>query len=367
MTDTPRIQPQPGIMDIALYVGGAAQIAGHENVVKLSSNENPYGPSEKAREAVTRAAHQMHRYPNTDHASLRAAIAEVHGLDPDRIICGVGSDEVLQFAAQSFAGPGDEVIMTEHGFSMYPILARAAGAVPVVVREVERRVDVDAILAAVTHKTRIVFLTNPGNPTGTMLTEAEIRHLAENLPGHVLLVHDGAYTEFAGDDFRLDFALADDFPNVLSTRTFSKIYGLGGLRIGWGYAPRVLIDVMNRVRQPFNLSGIQLAAAEAAMRDRAHFTRCQTENAKWRDWLRKALLDLGVDCDESHANFILARFKDEATANACDEALKADGLIVRKVAGYGLPNCLRITIGDEPSCRRVAHVIGRFMAERGQA
>lgn len=365
MTDTPRIQPQPGIMDIALYQGGAAQIAGHDHVVKLSSNENPYGPSEKAREAVVRAAHQMHRYPNTDHASLRAAIAEIHGLDPDRIICGVGSDEVLQFAAQSFAGPGDEIIMTQHGFSMYPILTRAAGAVPVVVAEIERRVDVDAILAAVTDKTRIIFLTNPGNPTGTMLPEAEVIRLAQGLPGNVLLIHDGAYTEFAGDNFRADFALADAFPNVLATRTFSKIYGLGGLRIGWGYAPRDLIDVMNRVRQPFNLSTIQLAASEAAMRDRQHFTRCQTENAKWRDWLRKALLDLGIGCDESHTNFILARFNDEDTANACDDALKAEGLIVRRVAGYGLPNCLRITIGDEPSCRRVAHVIGRFMAERG--
>ena len=193
------------------------------------------------------------------------------------------------------------------------------------------------------------------------------RNLAEGLPGNVLLVHDGAYTEFSADHYRADFGLADDFPNVLSTRTFSKIYGLGGLRIGWGYADRALIDVMNRVRQPFNLSVIQLAAAEAAMKDRAHFTRCQTENAKWRDWLRKALLDLGIGCDESHTNFILARFADEDTANACDAALKAEGLIVRKVAGYGLPDCLRITIGDEPSCRRVAHVIGRFMAERGQA
>ncbi len=367
MTDRPRIQPQPGIMEIALYVSGAAQIAGQDNVVKLSANENPYGPSEKAREAAARAAHQMHRYPNTDHAALRAAIAEVHGLDPDRIICGVGSDEVLQFAAQCFAGPGDEIIMTEHGFSMYPILTHAAGATPVVVPERDRRVDVDAILGAVTSRTRIVFLTNPGNPTGTMLTETETRRLATGLPDHVLLVHDGAYTEFSADHYRADFGLADDFPNVLSTRTFSKIYGLGGLRIGWGYADRALIDVMNRVRQPFNLSVIQLAAAEAAMKDRAHFTRCQTENAKWRDWLRKALLDLGIGCDESHTNFILARFADEDTANACDAALKAEGLIVRKVAGYGLPDCLRITIGDEPSCRRVAHVIGRFMAERGQA
>lgn len=255
--------------------------------------------------------------------------------------------------------------MTEHGFSMYPILTRAAGAIPVVVPENARRVDVDAVLDAVTPRTRIVFLTNPGNPTGTMLDEAEVTRLAAGLPGNVLLVHDGAYTEFVGD-FGADFALADAFPNVLATRTFSKIYGLGGLRIGWGYARRDLIDVMNRVRQPFNLSVVQLAAAEAAMRDQDHVARCHGENTKWRAWLRQALLEAGLDCDESHANFLLARFDSPETAIACDQALKAEGIIVRPVANYGLPNCLRITVGDEPSSRRVAHVIGRFMARNGQ-
>ncbi|MFV0411524.1 MAG: histidinol-phosphate transaminase [Paracoccus sp. (in: a-proteobacteria)] len=365
MSDLSPVQPRPGIMEIALYQSGTTHLPGQDHVVKLSSNENPYGASEKAREAAARATHQLHRYPNTDHASLRAAIAEVHGLDPDRIICGVGSDEVLQFAAQCFAGPGDEAIITEHGFSMYPILTRMAGAVPVIVPEKERRVDVDAILAAVTAKTRIVFLANPGNPTGTMLDETELLRLAEGLPAHVLLIHDGAYTEFTREEYRLDFALTDRFPNVLATRTFSKAYGLGGLRIGWGYAPRALIDVMNRMRQPFNLSVVQLAAAEAAMRDQAHVTRSRGENARLRDWLADALAEKGVSSDRSETNFILARFSDETTANACDDALRAEGLIVRRVTGYGLPDCLRITIGDEPSCRRVAHVIGQFMAERG--
>ncbi|WBU52267.1 histidinol-phosphate transaminase [Paracoccus sp. SCSIO 75233] len=367
MPDQNRIQPQPGIMDIALYQGGAAHVDGVENVIKLSSNENPYGASEKARDAAIRAAHQMHRYPNTDHADLRAAIGELHGIDPDQIICGVGSDEVLQFAAQCFAGVGDEVIMTEHGFSMYPILTRSVGATPVVVPEQERRVDIQAILGAVTERTRIVFLTNPGNPTGTMLDDEDLHRLAKGLPPSVLLVHDGAYSEFVAEDVRHDFELVAAYPNVLATRTFSKIYGLGGLRIGWGHANRDLIDVMNRVRQPFNLSVVQLAAAEAAIRDQAHVSRCRSENAKMRAWLRNALTDLGIGCDESHANFVLARFADAATADACDAALKADGLIVRKAAGYGLPHCLRITIGDEPSCRRVAHVIGRFISEGAQS
>ena len=357
------ITPQPGIMDIALYVSGESRVEGRSDVLKLSSNENPFGCSDAARAAFLRAAQDLHRYPNTDHAALRRAIGQVHGLDEGRIICGVGSDEVLQFICQAYVGVGDEVITTEHGFSMYPILARAVGAVPVTVPERERRVDVDAILGAVTD--RLVFLANPANPTGTMLPEAELRRLAAGLPSGVLLVHDGAYTEFAGD-FDGGAALADDFANVIMTRTFSKIYGLGGLRIGWGYAAREIIDVLNRIRGPFNLSNAALEGAEAAMRDRDHIARCQAENARMRAWLAEALAEKGVPSDTSCANFILARFADTAIAEACDEALKAQGLIVRQVAGYGLPNCLRITVGDEASCRRVAHVIGQFMAERAE-
>lgn len=359
-----KLVPQPGIMDIALYVSGESTLAGRTDVLKLSANENPAGCSDKAREAFVRAAHSLHRYPNTDHSALRAAIAEVHGLDAGRIICGVGSDEVLQFVAQAYAGPGDEVITTQHGFSMYPILARAVGATPVEVPEKDRKIDVDAILAAVTPRTRIVFVANPANPTGTYLEKDEVLRLASGLPENVVLVHDGAYTEFV-DGFDGGAALTDQFANVIMTRTFSKIYGLGGLRIGWGYAARPVIDVLNRLRQPFNLSEPQMAAAEAAVRDTDFTARCQAENAKWRHWLREALLGHGLECDESHANFVLARFADADTAKACDAALRADGIIVRAVAGYQLPNALRITVGDEAACRRVAHGIGQFLA--GQA
>ncbi len=360
---TEQLTPQPGIMDIALYVSGESAIAGRSEVLKLSSNENHYGCSDKAREAFQRAGRELHRYPNTDHGALRRAIGEIHALDPDRIICGVGSDEVLQFAAQAYAGPGDEVIVTEHGFSMYPILARAVGATPVTVPEEERRIDVDAILGAVTDKTRIVFLANPANPTGTMLDEAEITRLVEGLPGHVLLVHDGAYAEFV-EGFDGGAGLVDAYPNVLMTRTFSKIHGLGGLRIGWGYGRREVIDVLNRLRQPFNLSQAQMEAAEAAVRDTDFTRKCREENARWRDWLRDALVQMGVDCDRSHANFVLARFADEDEAAACDAALRENGILVRRTGGYGLPHCLRITVGDESACRRVIHAIGTFKGVR---
>ncbi|MEX0318699.1 MAG: histidinol-phosphate transaminase [Ruegeria sp.] len=354
-----KITPQPGIMDIALYQGGKSHVEGVADVIKLSSNENPFGPSPKAIEAVRDSAAQLHRYPSTDHAELRAAIGEVHGLDPQRIICGVGSDEVLQFVVQAYAGVGDEVIHTEHGFSMYPILARMAGAVPVEVPERERMVDVDAILAACTGKTRVVFLTNPGNPTSTMIAEAEVARLADALPPQVILVLDGAYTEFV-DGFDGGVSVVDGRSNVIMTRTFSKIYGLGGMRVGWGYAPQAIIDVLNRIRQPFNLSATALAAAEAAVRDRDYVDFCQAENARLRVWLADALAELGVPSDASSTNFILVRFADRAEAEACDGYLQSQGLIVRRVAGYNLPNALRITVGDEQACARVVAAVKAF-------
>ncbi|REF68998.1 MULTISPECIES: histidinol-phosphate transaminase [Paracoccus] len=356
------IAPQPGIMEISLYEGGASKVAGVENVVKLSSNENPFGPSDKAREAVIRAAHALHRYPNTDHAGLRAAIGEVHGLDPDRIICGVGSDEIIHFLCQAYAGPGTEVLFTEHGFLMYRISAHAAGATPVQVAERDRVTDVDALIAGASERTRLIFVANPNNPTGTMIGLPELERLARAVPQAILVV-DAAYAEYV-EDYDGGAELASRLPNVFMTRTFSKIYGLGGLRVGWGYGPREIVDVLNRIRGPFNLSNVALEGAEAAMRDREHIARCQAENARMRAWLAEALAEKGVPSDTSCANFILARFADVETAGACDEYLKAQGLIVRRVGGYGLPHCLRITVGDEASCRRVAHVIGQFMAER---
>lgn len=360
------IEPQPGIMDIALYVSGESRLDGREDVLKLSSNENPLGCSPAAQAAFGAAASELHRYPSTDHLALRRAIGEVAGLDPDRIICGVGSDEVLQFVTHAYAGQGDEIITTEHGFSMYPILARMVGAVPVTVPEAERRIDVDAILAAVTPRTKIVFIANPANPTGTMLGEEELQRLIDGLPAHVILVHDGAYTEFAGG-FDGGASFVDRHTNVVMTRTFSKIHGLGGLRIGWGYAQREIIDVLNRIRQPFNLSNAQMAAAEAAIRDTAFTARCADLNARMREGLRNSLIQMGIGCDESFANFVLARFASPAEAEAADQALRDNGILVRRVGGYGLPACLRITVGDEAGCRRVIDSLGAFMAGRRES
>jgi histidinol-phosphate aminotransferase len=354
MTAAPK--PQPGIMDIDLYVGGASKVAGVDDILKLSSNENPHGAPESARIAAAEAAQAMHLYPNTDHASLRAVIADVHGLDPDRIICGVGSDEIIHLLCQAYVGPGDEVLHTEYAFLMYAISARGAGATPVEVDEVNRTVDVDNLLAGITPDTRLVFIANPANPTGTFLNGQDVTRLADGLPDGCLLVLDGAYAEYV-PDFDGGLGLASTRDNVFVTRTFSKMYGLGGMRVGWGYGPQAIIDVLNRIRGPFNLSNVALAAAEAAMGDRAFAARCLEDNTAQRARLRSGLADLGLPTDPSEANFVLARFADEAEARACDAFLKSQGVIVRHPANYGLPACLRMTVGDAAGTTRLLEAL----------
>lgn len=355
------IQPQPGIMDIALYQGGKSHVEGVANVVKLSSNENPLGASPAAMQAVKDSASALTLYPSTDHGALRRAISEVHGLDADRIICGVGSDEVIAFLCQAYVGPGTEVVHTEHCFGMYRISTLAAGGTPIEVPERERVTDVDAILAACTERTRLVFIANPNNPTGTMISQAEVARLADGLPEQALLVLDGAYVEYV-EGFDGHAGLVDSRQNVVMTRTFSKIYGLGGLRVGWGYGPAHVIDVLNRVRGPFNLSSTALVAAEAAMRDQDWVAYCRAENARWRSWLAEALAEVGLPSDTSCTNYILVRFPDETAAKGCLSALQDNGLLVRYTASFNLPAALRITIGDEAACHRVAEAVRAFQA-----
>ncbi len=354
--------PQPGILDIAPYVAGKAHVEGANKVTKLSSNENPLGPSPAAKEAVRAAAETLELYPSSDHATLREAIGETYGLDPARIICGAGSDEVIAFLCYAYAGPGTEVIHTEHGFAMYAISARAAGATPVEVAEKERHTDPATILAAVTEATRLIFIANPNNPTGTMIPLAEIEALAKALPPTCLLVIDGAYAEYL-EGYDGGAALVEAHPNVVMTRTFSKIYGLGALRIGWGYASAEIIDVLNRIRGPFNVSAPALAAAEAAIADQSYIESCRAANAKWRTWLTAELRALGLATDDAHANFVVPHFASAAEAEACDAYIQQHGFIVRRITGYKMPTALRITVGDELACRRIASLIGDFLKE----
>ena len=357
-------RPRPGIMDIKPYVGGESAIVGRKKAIKLASNEGAFGPSPMAAAAYKKAAATLHRYPDGQATQLRRAIAARHGLDPERIVCGAGSDELLNLLCKAYAGPGDEVLYTEHGFLVYPIAAKAAGATPVKVAEKNLTADTDALIARAGGKTRILFLANPNNPTGTYLDADELARLRAGLPGDVLLVIDSAYAEFVtGNDYSPGIELVDRNDNVVMTRTFSKIFGLGGLRLGWAYGPPSVIDALNRVRGPFNVSAPALAAGVAALEDVAFIAKARAHNATWREWTREKLVALGLDVPQSACNFVLVRFP--ATpgrdAAAADAFLKERGIIVRRVESYGLPDCLRVTIGLEEEMRAFAAAMKEFM------
>ena len=354
------IKPQPGIMEIDLYEGGASKLEGHDEVVKLSSNENPFGPSPKAVDAYSISGKSLHRYPSTSHGQLRQAISRILDLQPENIICGVGSDEIISLLCQTFSGQGDEVIYTEHGFAMYKISALAAGASPVVVEEKNRTADINNILNKCNENTKLIFIANPNNPTGTMITLKQIQELAMKIPKHTLLVLDGAYAEYV-DNYDGGMQLAKNTSNVFMIRTFSKIYGLGGMRVGWGFGSKSIIEALQRVRGPFNLSAPALAVAEAAINDQDYVKRCKEENNATRDWFISSLRKLGLACDNSFTNFVLPRFKNQSQAELCDKYLQSKGFIVRRVDGYNLPESLRITVADRDTCKRLVKLIEEFL------
>lgn len=342
-------------MEIAPYIPGKSKTDDGRKVAKLSSNENPLGTSEAAREAFARHTHDLERYPDASATDLREAIAEVNGLDPARIIYGTGSDEVLHLAAGTFAGPGDEIIFVRYGFAVYEIATRRVGAVPVIAPDKDYATDVDAILACVTDKTRVVFVANPNNPTGTYSPKSEIARLHAALPGHVLLVLDHAYAEYLtpeDDDGGLD--LAKTAANVLVTRTFSKIYGLAAERVGWGYASADIINAMHRIRAPFSFSIAAHHAAIAAVKDTDFVAKSRDHNTKWRAWFAEEIAKLGnagLRAIPSKANFQLVTFEGKVSAEEAYKGLMDHGFIVRWLPGQGLGNGLRITIGTEDETR----------------
>ena len=355
---------QPGILEIAAYVGGESKIQGVDRIIKLSSNEGALGPSPAAVEAMQAAAAAIHRYPDGGAQDLRSAIAEVHSLDADKIVCGAGSDEIISLLCQAYAGPGDEVVYSAHGFLMYSISAKAAGATPVAAPETDLTADVGNLLAAVTDKTRMVFLANPNNPTGTWLPRSEIERLRAGLRDDILLVLDGAYAEFMADpDYEAGAALVEASDNTVMTRTFSKIYAMGGARLGWGYAPANIVDVLNRVRGPFNVASTALAGGTAAVRDLDFLQRSREHNEVWLKRTRDALRQLGLQIPDGAGNFVLVQFPEtgEQTAEAADAYLKARGIIIRRMGGYGLPHALRISIGASDEMEAVIAALRAFM------
>ncbi|GHD19997.1 histidinol-phosphate transaminase [Tianweitania populi] len=360
-----RPTPKPGVLDIAAYVPGKSTApAGVSKIHKLSSNENPLGASDKAMAAVRDTAGHMEFYPDGSATVLREAIGEAYGLNPANILCTNGSDEAIGLLAQVYLQPGDEGIFTEHGFLVYRIYIQSAGGVPVVVKEKDETAEVDAILAAVTPRTKIVFLANPNNPTGTYIPFAEVRRLHAGLPKTVLLVLDAAYAEYVRrEDYESGVDLVKSAQNVVMTRTFSKIHGLGGMRIGWLYGPEHILDPLNRVRGPFNVNAAAIAAGVAAIRDQAHVEKTVQHNETWLPWLTEELTKLGLRVTPSVGNFILIHFPpaEAHSAAKADDYLSAQGYILRRVAGYGFPNALRMTVGSEEANRGVVAALSDFL------
>lgn len=352
-----------GIMSISPYVGGESQAPGVEKILKLSSNEGALGPSPLAIEAYCSAAEEIHRYPDGASVGLREAIAQRYKLPMEGIVCGAGSDEIIGLLCQAFTSPGEEILYTAHGFLMYSIYARGCGAVPVEVPEENMKANIPNLLAAITDKTRIIFLANPNNPTGTYLNKLELESLCESLPENILLVLDCAYSEYVtAQDYTDGHAFVQRYGNVVVTHTFSKIYALGSLRVGWAYGPEGVIDVLNRVRSPFNVNGAAQKAAVAALQDSEFLQKSIEMNNAAKQKFMTDMQELGLKAHPSAANFVLLDLEDPKAANACFEHLKSEGILVRPVGSYQLPSCLRVTIGQEEEMQLVKASLARYKA-----
>ena len=356
-----RPQPINNIMDIVPYKGGESKIAGFDKVHKLSSNENPLECSKKARQAFIEEAQNLHSYPDGAHTKLREAIAGRYGLDVNRIICGNGSDELFQLLGRSFIAPSDEIIQSEYGFLAYGLLAQQQGAKCISAKTKDYVTQIDAIIAAITPKTKVIFLDNPSNPTGTYISFDEVKRLHAALPSHVILVLDAAYAEYVNNnDYSAGLELAGEFENVIMTRTFSKIHGLAALRIGWGYGAQNIIDAMNRVRDPFNLNSAAIAAGVAALNDHEFVAASNAHNSKWLEILNSEFAANGFKAIPSVTNFIMVEFDSENTANRFDEHLKSFGIIARKIGSYKLSQNIRISIGTDEANQLLIKAMKEF-------
>ena len=353
-----------GVDSIKLYKGGVSKIQGIDKIIKLSSNESPFPPSEKVQEAYQRISDKLSRYPELTAESLQKAIANKHALKSDQIICGTGSDEVLIFTILTFCSPGDEVIHAQHGFEMYPILAKYAGAESVLASEIDYKINIDSIINSINDSTKIIFIANPNNPTGTYLNHIELRLLMSKVPSNIVVVIDTAYAEFAdADDYDKTFSLADEYNNVLITRTFSKAYSLAGLRLGWGYASNLLINMIKKLRPPFYLPPGAIAAGIAALNDESHLKKVVSHNSSIKSWFIDELNNLGFKAYNTQANFVFVIIPDNKNQNASliNDHLLSKGIAVRYLLSYGLKNALRITLGTKEELNKTIEILKEFI------
>ena len=355
-----KLLPNPGIMSAPVYIGGEQPNLLDSKIIKLNSNENPFGPSKLAMDALRNSFDLINNYPSSSHEKLRKAISKIYNIDFENITCGAGSDELISFICQCFCSPNDEVVYTEHGFAMYRISASLRGAIPIKAKETNRFADVDNILKKCNNKTKIVFLANPNNPTGTFIDDSKIKYLLDKLSDNILMVIDGAYAEYI-ENFDAGLSLVNNHNNLIILRTFSKIYGLAALRVGWSYSSSWITKIINQVRGPFNISSPAIAAAVAAVLDVDYTRDCLVENLKNREWLSRELKDLRLNITDSKANFLLVDFNSENQANKAFSFLKNQNIYVRKVTDYGLSKSLRITVGTNDECKLVKKNIQKFL------
>jgi histidinol-phosphate aminotransferase len=356
--------PRPGVLDIEAYSPGKSEADGAGKIYKLSSNESPLGPSPRAVEAFKQTALALARYPDGSARILREALASRYGLKADNIVCGAGSDELLSLLAQAYLTDDDEALYSAHGFLVYPIVIKANGAEAIAVAENNLTADADAMLKRVSERTKIVFLANPNNPTGTYLPFNEVRRLHAGLPASTLLVLDAAYAEYVRqNDYEAGVELVSTFSNVVMLRTFSKIYGLAGLRIGWAYCPPHVADALNRIRGAFNVNAAAIAAATAALGDAQHVQRAVAHNDRWILWLREEITQLGFRVTPSVGNFLLVHFPQGVAAKA-DSFLLSRGLILRRMEAYDLPDALRLTVGNEEANQAFIAALSDFAKGR---
>jgi len=356
--------PNPRIMQISPYIGGDSKLPGHQKVIKLSSNEGAFGPSPQSAFAYKNVSKTLHRYPDGNAHELRVAIGKTHRLDPNLIVCGAGSDELISLLCKAFSGPKDEVLYSQYGFLMYSISALAAGAIPISAPETKLTANVDALLKAVTKNTKLLFLANPNNPTGTYITKTELLRLRAGLRDDIILVIDAAYAEYVNkEDYTEGNELVKKNNNVIVTRTFSKSHGLGGLRLGWAFGPLPIIDVINRIRGPFNVSAGAQAAGIAAMLNDKFSKMVYNHNLKWLSWTQAQLMKLGLEVTDSVGNFLLVTFQKDGIKNAkaAEKSLRENRILVRSLTGYSLPNSLRISIGLENEMSLVVDTLAKFL------
>ncbi len=364
-TSTHSPAPKSGILDIAPYIGGKSKLDGVAEPIKLSSNENALGCSAKAVAAFEAAKGKLFRYPDGHANPLREAVAAYHQLEPERLLFGNGSDEVFALLNQTWLEAGDNIVTGEHGFLAYRISALACQAEVRLATEPNQRVDINALLDLVDDRTKIVYVSNPANPTGTWNTPEEISDLRARLDPSILLVIDEAYAEFVDEPtWDTAFPLARGLDNMVVTRTFSKIHGLAGLRVGFGYCPLGVIGAIDRIRLPFNVNLPAQYAAVAALSDQAHIDTSKAQILNWHPRLLQAIGALGFDVRKGIGNFVLIHFRGEEEAVRANEFLMTQGLIVRHVANYGLPQCLRVTIGKDEENQAFLEALGKFAVTR---